>query len=73
MSPRLIWGGALGALAAYDLICDRGDPDGDTLSEVTRDLFGTHTTAGRIRFIAATLGAAAWWLWHILRRAASST
>ena len=73
MSPRLIWGGALGALVAYDLICDRGDPDGDTLSEVTRDVFHTDTPAGRVRFIATTLGFVAWWLRHILRAARAST
>lgn len=73
MSPRHVWGGALGTLVAYDLYCDRNTTTGDTLSEVTRDVFAVHTPAGRAVFLAAWVLLSGWFLPHILRKAASST
>jgi hypothetical protein len=61
-----VWGAAIGALAAYDLWCHLNATDGDSLSEVARGLFQTHTPAGRLLFRLAVAGGSAWLLWHIL-------
>lgn len=73
MPPRVMWGGILGALIALDLYCDRDAVVGNTFSEVTRDVFKVHTPAGRVAFVGAWGGLTAWYLPHILRRAAGST
>lgn len=52
---RVIWPTAIAALAALDWWADRGEPDGDTLTELVRTIFHTDTARGRIA-LAATLG-----------------
>ena len=52
-SPRMQWSLALGYIALLDVVLDRGEPDGDTLSEVIRDTFRVHTPRGRVRWRAA--------------------
>ncbi len=55
-SPRMQWSPRLAALAIEDVVCDRGEPDGDTLSEVIREVFRVDTLAGRRRWIAFEVG-----------------
>lgn len=51
-SPRMQWSLRLAALAVEDVVCDRGEPDGDTLSEVIREVFRVHTPRGRLAWLA---------------------
>lgn len=55
---RVVWPSLIAALAALDWYCDRGEPDGDTLTELVRSLLRPETTPGRIA-TAALLGAGA--------------
>ena len=73
MSPRAMWGGVLGAVIALDLYCDRNATTGDTFSEVTREVFRVHTPLGRVVFYTSWGALTAWWLPHIVRKAAHST
>lgn len=58
-SPPIEWALGIGYLAALDVIRDRGEADGDTLSECTRELVRRHRH-GHIAFTAAlALGAVA--------------
>lgn len=41
-SPRAEWALALGCLGVVDYLRSRGEADGDTLSEVVRDLINSH-------------------------------
>ena len=60
-SPRVEWVLGIGYLAAVDLIRARGEADGDTLSECTRDLIERHP-AGRAAFtLGYIVGAVALW------------
>lgn len=52
-SPRAEWALGIGYLAAIDYVRNYGDPDGDTLTEVVREMFGTDTRHGRARLAAA--------------------
>lgn len=68
-SPRIEWTLGIGYLAIVDYLRAQGDADGDTLSEVVRDLVERHP-AGRVAFTAGyTVGAIALWR-HICRRPA---
>ena len=51
-SPRAEWSLGIGYLALVDILRDRGEPDGDTLSEVTREVFRVHTPRGRLTWLA---------------------
>lgn len=53
-SPRVEWTLHVLHFGILDLVRDRGEPDGDTASEVIRDLFHVDTPRGRAAF-AATL------------------
>lgn len=57
-SAPLEWSLALAYPVIVDIVRNWGDPDGDTLSEVTRDVFRVHTPRGRLAF-TATLAAGA--------------
>jgi hypothetical protein len=54
-SPPIEWALGIGYLAVLDVVRDRGDPDGDTLSECVRDLFRVHRPEGRAAFGAAVI------------------
>lgn len=57
-SPPIEWTAGITYLAFLDWYRDRGEPDGDTLSECIRDAFHVHTPRGRIAF-TLTLAAGA--------------
>jgi hypothetical protein len=68
-SPSAEWVLGLSYLGVLDYMRARGEADGDTLSEVVRDLVDRHP-AGRVAFTTAyVVGAAALWR-HICRRTA---
>lgn len=54
-SPPLEWAMGIAHLVALDFVRDHGDPDGDTLTEVLRDVFHVDTTTGR-RALAVAIG-----------------
>ncbi len=58
-SPRIEWALGIGYLGLIDYLRDRGEPDGDTLSEVIRHVFAVHTPRGRAAFTIALLGGTA--------------
>lgn len=58
-SPRAEWTLGIGYLVLVDVLRDRGEPDGDTLSEVTRDLFRVHTPHGRRAWLIALVAGGA--------------
>lgn len=66
-SPRVEWVLGIGYLAVVDLLRDRGEPDGDTLSEVIREVFAVHTPLGRARFTVALIGSGAIFHRHICK------
>lgn len=55
-SPPAEWVLGIGHLAILDYLRDRGEPDGDTLTEVVRSLFATETPRGRA-LLAGTMTA----------------
>lgn len=63
---HLFWCGLAAAGVAYEVRALRGRPD-HTLTDATRDVFGTHTKAGRFAFTVAWGAFAAWFAHHILR------
>ncbi len=71
-SPRAEWVLGIGYLAAVDVIRAKGEADGDTLSEVLRDLIA-RTPCGRPLFVAALVAGGVAFHHHIdhpLRRPA---
>lgn len=65
--PKFVWASLIGAGVAFEVGAILTAADGDTLSEVTREVFQVHTTPGALVFSAAWLGFAAWFWWHIVR------
>lgn len=63
-SPRIEWTLGIGYLAIVDALRARGEADGDTLSEVVRDLIYRHPL-GRVAFTTA-YAAGALVLWRHL-------
>lgn len=55
-SPRIEWTLGVAYLAVLDYVRNRGEPDGDTLTEVIREAFDTDQASGRRR-LAATIAA----------------
>jgi len=55
-SPPVEWACGIGYLAIVDWIRDRGEPDGDTLTECLRVAFRVHEPRGRAA-LAATVAA----------------
>jgi hypothetical protein len=53
-SPPLEWGLGIGYLVILDVLRDRGEPDGDTASEVVRVAFKVDRPEGR-RVLAAVM------------------
>lgn len=70
--PARFWVGSIGILGLIDLWADRNDIEGDTFSEFNRNLFGTDTTAGKVRFCAAWGLLTVWFVPHIIRGAKRS-
>lgn len=52
-SPPMEWALGIGYLGVVDWLRDRGEPDGDTLSEVLREIFQVDTPEGRARLAVA--------------------
>jgi len=65
-APSLVWGSAIGTLAAADLYADRKH-NGSTLSEVTRALYHTEHPLGRAAFVASWVGLTVWFVPHICK------
>ena len=66
MRHTAFWGGAIGSLIAYDVVCARRG-DGSTLSSVLRGHLTTHQRQGL--FVAGWMGLTIWFVPHILRPA----
>lgn len=69
VSPRLVWGGLLATGGLYEFYALTNDVEGDTLSEVTRDVFGTDTRRGRVAFTVAYVAFSVWFVPHIAAKA----
>lgn len=57
-SPPVEWSLFALHFGVVDYLRDRGEPDGDTASEVIRQAFRVHTRSGNATFTAALIGAA---------------
>lgn len=57
-SPRAEWAVLIGHGVVLDVLRDRGEPDGDTLSEVLRTVFRVETAPGRAALATAIAGGA---------------
>lgn len=55
-SPPIEWAAALGYLGFVDWLRDRGEPDGDTATEVLRNIFRVEHPQGRLALAAAISG-----------------
>lgn len=66
-SPPVEWALGIGYLAVVDAIRDRGEPDGDTLSEVIRQVFNVNTPQGRAAFTATLAAGAVLFHRHIVK------
>lgn len=55
-SPPIEWALGIGYLGVIDYLRDRGEPDGDTLSEVLRAAFNVQRPEGRLALAAAITG-----------------
>jgi len=66
VSPRLWgWVGLLTVAVAYEVWGILDPHSGDTLSELTADMFKTNTRAGAVAFALAWVLFSAWFLAHI--------
>lgn len=67
MDWNIVWALWLGLFALFEGVALADRRNGDTLSERTRDWFGTERSKhGRIVFGAGWVAFASWFLWHIL-------
>lgn len=66
-SPPLEWTLHIAFPLLVDYIRDRGEPDGDTLTEVIRDAFRVHTPAGRAAVTVAIAAGAVAFRQHICK------
>lgn len=55
-SPPIEWALGIGYLAVVDVLRDRGEPDGDTLTECLRALFHVDDPRGRAALAVAITG-----------------
>lgn len=62
-----VWGGLILGAAILDVVCDRGEPNGDTLTEQTCALIDA-IPFGRALFPALCVGIPAWFYNHIEHR-----
>ncbi|MGH3664199.1 MAG: hypothetical protein ACRDTQ_20395 [Micromonosporaceae bacterium] len=62
----IVWGILILAGLGYELFTLRNVERGDTLTETVRRWARTHTTPGRLVFLAAWLGFAIWFAGHIV-------
>lgn len=65
---RRFWCVALGGLTALNLWFAFNKIPGDSLSENFREVFGTDTPEGRLRFVGAYVGFSAWFIPHIIKK-----
>lgn len=65
-SPPAEWALGIGYLAVLDYLRSRGEADGDTLSEVTRNAIARHPAGFAIFTGTYTVGAYALWR-HIVK------
>jgi hypothetical protein len=71
MSPRTarkFWVATFAGLGIFDLWLAKNATDGDSLSEVAREVFRTETPAGRAALIGFWGALSAWLIPHLLRR-----
>ena len=66
-SPRIEWALGIGYLAVVDVLRDRGEPDGDTLSEVLREVFRVDTRGGRVALGGAIAAGAVGLYRHLVK------
>lgn len=65
VNPRRVWGGLLAACTAYEMYGIFGAAEGDTFSEVTRELWQVHSPAGKAAFTVGWVTFSAWYWLHI--------
>lgn len=68
-ADHLFWLALTATGVVYEVRAVRGHPD-RTLTDATRDVFRTHTPAGRFAFTVSWGVFAAWFTHHILREPA---
>lgn len=69
LNPRKVWGGLLTVGGLYEFYALLNDQEGDTLSEVTRDVFGCDCKRGKVTFTMAYAAFSVWFVPHIAARA----
>ena len=67
-SPPAEWTLGIGYLAVLDALRDRGEPDGDTLTECLREAFHVDRPEGRAALAAAITAGAALLYRHLVKR-----
>lgn len=67
------WLTVLAGLGLFDLWCAKNATDGDSLSEVAREVFRTETPAGRAALIGFWAALSAWLIPHLCRTAREVT
>lgn len=65
--PVAVWASIAAAVGVLDVWAAWNAREGDSLSEVIRSLFRTHTPAGRVALVLAWAGLTGWLLPHLLR------
>jgi len=70
--PQVVWGALFAAGFAYEAYGLYGGVEGDTLSEVTREVFRTSHPIGKAAFLGCYLGFSAWFLPHIAVKASGA-
>lgn len=66
-SPPVEWSLGVAYLGVLDIVRDRGEPDGDTLTECIREGFRVHTPRGRAAFTLALTASAVLFHRHICK------
>jgi hypothetical protein len=72
MRPTVVWGGLLAAGVAYEAYGVFGEVEGDTLSEVTRQVFRTEHPVGKAVFVCAWAALSVWLVPHIVAKASEA-
>lgn len=63
--PEAVWGSLFALGGTYELYALLNDTEGDTLSEVTRDVFDVQTRRGKVMFTGLYAGFSLWFVPHI--------
>jgi hypothetical protein len=66
--PLVMWVAGISPLVVLDIWASYNDIEGDSLSEVIRDVWQTATPAGRVRFLLTYAAFSAWFIPHINRK-----